>query len=390
MRWLAAIALLIAVLAAGSSAAWLAYQWRTPYRGYSGPAAVVDIPRGASTSQIGGALARAGVVRSALAFDVWSRWRHETKLEAGEYRFDRPMTPLEVFRQVAEGQVWVVSLTVPEGWTMFDIADAVAGAGLASRKAFLQAACDPALIRDFAPSAPSLEGFLFPATYRFPHQTTPEAIVQAMVARFRDAWASVTRNDPPPIGWNAERVVTLASLVEEETPKLEERPIIAGVFGNRLRLGYPLECDPSVVYALKLAGEYDGKLEPPDLRVASPYNTYLHFGLPPGPIGNPGTASLEAALAPAHVDYLYFVADGAGGHAFSRTLAGQRRNVRRYRQFLLREKAGQEQGSGRLEPPAARRGRSVGPPRHRLARRKRPHTGPSARPARRPATGGAP
>lgn len=378
MRWLAATALLIVVLAAGGGAAWLAYQWHTPYRGYGGPAAVVNIPRGASTDQIAEKLARAGVVRSALAFDVWCRWRRGTKLEAGEYRFDRPATPLQVFRQVAEGQVWVVNLTVPEGWTMFDIAEAVAGAGLASRRAFLRAARDPALIRNLAPTAPSLEGFLFPATYRFPHQTSPEAIVAAMVARFREAWAGVTRNDPPPQGWNAEQVVTLASLVEEETPKLEERPIIAGVFRNRLRLGYPLECDPSVVYALKLAGDYDGKLEPRDLHVSSPYNTYLRYGLPPGPIGNPGLASLQAALAPAEVPYLYFVANGAGGHAFSRTLAGQRRNVRRYRRFLLRERAGAELRPAGPRPRAARRNAPEGPPRHRLARRKHLHSSASA------------
>lgn len=349
----AATALLIVVLAAGGIAGWMAHEWQTPYRGYSGTAAVVEVPRGATTQGIAQRLARAGVVRSALAFEIWSRWHHGRKLEAGEYRFDRPMTTLEVFNKVAEGRVWTLSLTIPEGWTMFDIANAVARAGLASRTDFLRAARNPAPIRDLAPKAPTLEGFLFPATYQFPHHTTAQTIVDTMVQRFRKAWATVTREDPHQ-ALSPEKVVTLASLVQEETPKARERPIIAGVFTNRLRLGYPLECDPSVVYALKLAGRYDGKLESKELRIESPYNTYLHYGLPPGPIGNPGTASLRAALVPAHVDYLYFVADGSGGHAFSRTLAEHRRNVERYRRFILREKQKEEGNLG--HPGVPRRG----------------------------------
>lgn len=342
MRRLAAMLVLVAGLAVVGAGAWLAYQWYTPYSGYR-RSAVVEVRRGATSQQIAGLLARKGVVRSALAFEIWSRWHHGQKLEAGEYRFDHPMTPREVFNQVAEGQIWTVSLTVPEGWTMFDIADAVARAGLVSRAAFLRAARDPAPIRKLAPNVPTLEGFLFPATYEIPHKTTAKAIVDMMVRRFRVAWATATKKDPKPKNLSLGQVVTLASLVVEETPKEEERPIIAGVFMNRLRLGYPLECDPTVIYALKLARRYDGQLQPAELRIRSPYNTYLHYGLPPGPIGNPGLASLEAALAPAHVDYLYFVANGKGGHAFSRTLAGQERNVERYREFLQREKEKQEQ-----------------------------------------------
>jgi UPF0755 protein len=338
MRRLAATFLLIVVLAAGAAAGWLAYQWQTPYRGYRGSAAVAEVPHGATTHAIADLLARKGVVRSALAFELWSRWHHEKRLEAGEYRFDRPMTPAEVFSVLAEGRVWTVNLTIPEGWTMFDIANAVSRAGLASRRAFLRVAENPAPIRNLAPNVPTLEGFLFPATYRIPHRTTARAIVAMMVRRFREAWATASRIDPLPKNLSPEQVVTLASLVQEETPKEKERPIIAGVFMNRLHMGYPLECDPSVVYALKLAGRYDGDLRPAELRIRSPYNTYLNYGLPPGPIGNPGMASLEAALAPAHVDYLYFVANGNGGHSFSRTLAEHRRNVERYRQYLLREK----------------------------------------------------
>jgi UPF0755 protein len=342
MRRLVAVLLLIVGLAVVAAGGWLAYEWYTPYQGYRG-SAVIDVPKGATSQQIAGLLARKGAVQSALAFEIWSRWHHGRNLEAGEYHFDHPMTPREVFNQVAEGRIWTVSLTVPEGWTMFDIADAVARAGLASRAAFLQAARNPAPIRQLAPNVPTLEGFLFPATYDVPHRTTAKAIVDMMVRRFRQAWAKATQKDPKPKNMSLEQVVTLASLVQEETPEEKERPIIAGVFMNRLRLGFPLQCDPTVIYALKLAGHYDGQLQPAELRIRSPYNTYLHYGLPPGPIGNPGIASLEAALAPAHVDYLYFVANGKGGHAFSRTLAGQERNVERYREFLQREKEKQEQ-----------------------------------------------
>ena len=337
MRRLGRMMLVIFLLAA-AAAGWLYFEWEASYRGYPGEAAVVNVARGASTDEIARLLAGKGVVRSALAFELWSRWHHGRSLEAGEYRFDRSMRPPEVFDKIASGRVWTVILTVPEGWTMFDIANAVQRAGLVSRAAFLRAARNPAPIRDIAPTAPTLEGFLFPATYQFPHHTTAQAIVGAMVSRFREAWAQATQNDAPPKSLTLEQVVTLASLVQEETPKESERPIIAGVFTNRLRLGYPLECDPSVVYALKLKGRYDGKLVPANLKIHSPYNTYRHYGLPPGPIGNPGMASLQAALDPARVDYLYFVANGKGGHVFSRTFAGQQRNVERYRELLRREK----------------------------------------------------
>ncbi|HVB33166.1 MAG TPA: endolytic transglycosylase MltG [Patescibacteria group bacterium] len=338
MRWVAAVIVLGVVVAVAGAGGWLAYQWQSPYQGYRGKSAVVDIQRGTTTREIGKQFEQAGVVRSAMAFELWSRLHPREKLEAGEYRFDQAMTPPQVFEMVAQGRVWTVTLTVPEGWTMFDIADAVERDGLANRTAFLRAARDTSLIHNLAPDVPTLEGFLFPATYQFPHRTTAQAVAREMVARFRQAWANLTRNGALPPSLTPEQVVTLASLVEEETPNPAEKPIIAGVFMNRLRLGYPLECDPSVVYALKLAGRYQGQLHAPEMGFHSPYNTYLHYGLPPGPIGNPGMASLKAALEPAHTGYLYFVADGRGGHAFSRTLAEHRRNVARYRELVAAKK----------------------------------------------------
>jgi UPF0755 protein len=179
-----------------------------------------------------------------------------------------------------------------------------------------------------------LEGFLFPATYEFPRHPTGEQMVAAMVSHFRQEWTAISAEQPNFSSLPLEQVVTLASLVERETPKPEERPVVAGVFVNRLRHRVPLQCDPTVVYALELAGNYNGRLEAASLPFSSPYNTYRHTGLPPGPIANPGNASLKAALNPPETDYLYFVANTEGGHFFSKTLAEHNHNVALYRQRL--------------------------------------------------------
>jgi peptidoglycan lytic transglycosylase G len=332
MRGRKAIAVLALVIAAGA-AAWFAAELSLPYRGYPGPSEFVDVPRGASIHQIAGLLAREGAVSNPYVFELFCRWHWRARLQAGEYLFDRPMSPREIFEKLALGRIYYVSLVIPEGWTMFDIADLVAQEGLTSRQAFLQAAADPAPIRDLAPGAASLEGFLFPATYRFPRHVPAEQIVGEMVERFRETWKRLVPDGKLPPGMAVERVVTLASLVERETPQPDERPMVAGVFENRLARGYPLECDPTVVYALERAGRYDGTLRPADLKFDSPYNTYLHQGMPPGPIANPGAASLAAALHPAPVDYLYFVANGTGGHVFSQTLEEHDRNVAHLRRL---------------------------------------------------------
>jgi len=199
---------------------------------------------------------------------------------------------------------------------------------------------DASSIRDMAPHAPSLEGFLFPATYQFPRHPSGAQMVTAMVDRFRQEWNTIAAQGANVSPQDLEQIVTLASLVERETPRPEERPLVAGVFANRLRLHEPLQCDPTVVYALELAGKYSGTLDAGDLAFDSPYNSYRHTGLPPGPIANPGDASLRAALAPAQTDYLYFVANTEGGHFFSSTLAQHNRNVNLYRKRLAAERRG--------------------------------------------------
>ncbi|MGH9725002.1 MAG: endolytic transglycosylase MltG, partial [Candidatus Acidiferrales bacterium] len=200
---------------------------------------------------------------------------------------------------------------------------------------FLAAVQDTTPIADLAPGARSLEGFLFPSTYDFTRHTTCEEVAETMVRHFRAVWETL---EPPgtqtyPGGLTLLQVVTLASLVERETPNPNERPLVAGVFYNRLAKGYALQCDPTVQYAMALAQHPERSVHAADLRINSPYNTYLHRGLPPGPIANPGEASLRAALDPSKTDYLYFVANDQGGHLFSKTLAEHNRNVERYRRM---------------------------------------------------------
>jgi UPF0755 protein len=215
---------------------------------------------------------------------------------------------------------------------------------MATREEFLAAARDPSPVRDIAPRARNLEGFLFPATYQFPRRVAAGDIVGAMVRRFREVWNSLPERQALPGGFSVEQVVTMASLVERETGIAGERAVISGVFHNRLRRGMPLECDPTVIYALELAGRYRGSLTRADLRFDSPYNTYRRRGLPPGPIANPGEAALRAALAPAQTEYLFFVADAQGGHLFSRTLREHNANVARYRRLQAEAARGRSGG----------------------------------------------
>jgi UPF0755 protein len=326
---------LLAIAALGAGAGWLDSQIGRPYRGHRPEKVFVDIPRGTSRWGVAGILRTDDVIRNRLAFTLLSYWHFHKPPEAGEYLFDRPVNSREVFWEIAHGRIFVRTLLVPEGWTMYDVAAELEGQGICGRKDFFAAAHDASLISDFAPQAKSLEGFLFPSTYEFTRHTTCEQIAKRMVLNFRAVWEAI---EPPdkllPNGMTPAQVVTLASLVERETPNAEERPLVAGVFYNRLRRGYPLQCDPTVQYAMAMAGHPVKNLRPQDLRFDSPYNTYQHPGLPPGPIANPGEASLRAAIAPATTDYLYFVANGEGGNFFSRTLAEHNRNVARLRQRL--------------------------------------------------------
>lgn len=336
------LTLLFIVLAAG---AWTAYILLSPYKGFSGPGIIVDIPKGTSVRGIARLLEQQGVIRNRYSFILLARRHANRKLEAGEYYFAEPSTPAQIFDTIASGRIFEVSITVPEGSNTLQIAELLNQNGLVDKDDFIAATRDISPIRDLAPAAPSVEGFLYPSTYEFPHHVSAPEVIATMTAHFRAEWASLTAVDPPSDGRTPQQVVTLASLVESETPKPAERPLVARVFLNRLKIGLPMQCDPTVIYALELDGKYNPPLTGADLRYESSYNTYRHAGLPPGPITNPGEASLRAALAPAAVEYIYFVADTQGGHLFSSTLAEHNRNVARYRQLL-------SQHSGRNPAPS--------------------------------------
>jgi UPF0755 protein len=287
----------------------------------------VEIPRGASTMRIGELLESAGLLRSPLQAWLWRAVHPKAKLQAGEYLFRKEQTLDAVLSKIARGDVYFGQLTIPEGSSIFDIARLVADEKLLSSAEFLAAAKDPALIRDLDPSAPSLEGYLFPSTYRLPRKLTAQGLCQRLTKQFREVWQTLGTSTPP------HQIVTLASLVEKESAVPSERPRIAGLFSNRLKKGMRLECDPTVIYAALVEDRYRGTIYKSDLANQSPYNTYQHAGLPPGPIANPGLESLKAALNPAQTEDIFFVAEpgGTGQHAFSKTLAEHNRAVEAYR-----------------------------------------------------------
>jgi UPF0755 protein len=310
-------------LAVAGAAAWLVL---TPYGPES--ARLIQIAPGSSTPRIGRQLEEAGIVRSRYAFDVL-RLAGRGMLRAGAYRFAHPASALEVYDRIARGDVYTVALTIPEGANIFDIARRVQESGLGTRDAFLHAEVEQTgLVADLDPQAKSLEGYLFPDTYRFSPPVSAHEMLRAMVRRFR------TEAQRIGLDRNVHDVVTVASLVERETAVGAERPLVASVFENRLAKKMPLMSDPAVIYGLELEGRWRGTIYRSDLANDTAYNIYLHAGLPPGPIANPGLPSLEAALHPAHTDYLYFVAagDDPQGHSmFSSTLDEHSRNVAAYR-----------------------------------------------------------
>jgi UPF0755 protein len=264
--------------------------------------------------------------------------RRRHRLKAGEYLFDQPFSPVDVHRKLVQGEVYLHAVAIPEGSDRFDIARILKEQVGVNPDEFLRITEDSSLIRDFDPRAPTLEGYLFPDTYRFARGVSSATAAAAMVARFRRVFDSKFHLELDQLPMDLHSVMTLASLVEKETPEPSERPIIAGVFMRRLEKGWPLQCDPTVVYAARLGHRLIGRSFAPikqsDLNSDSPYNTYRHPGLPPGPISNPGEASIQAAIHPAIGNALYFVSNNNGGHIFARTLAEHQRNVARYRRQL--------------------------------------------------------
>ena len=315
---------------------WLVRELRTTEGQPAGPL-LFEVEKGWSARGVIGRLRDAGLVRSALAVRLACRaFYPDERFKAGEYRFTPPVEPKAALLHVFAGRIHLEPLSVPEGLTGEEIAALLRPGDPEGAAAFRRAVRATELIADWDPRAEDLEGYLFPDTYHLPRRATESEIVEAMVGEFREVFDEDRRLRAEELGLSVRDAVTLASLIEEETAVPEERPLVSAVFHNRLRIGMKLDCDPTVAYALKRAGRYTGRLLVRDLRFESPYNTYLHAGLPPGPISNPGLASLDAALHPAAEKYLYFVARGDGGHQFSRTLGEHLEAVRRLRALKKR------------------------------------------------------
>ncbi len=396
-------ALVLLLAAAALALAWVVFDLLLPYRGYAGNV-ILDIAPGSRASQIADSLAARGVLRHRLPFllrYLIGRPRHT--LRAGEYMFDRPLRPIDVYRKLVLGEVYLRPLVIPEGSDRFDIARILNQRLGIDPELFLRMTRQTMPIHDLDPKAPSLEGYLFPDTYRFPRGVSAATVVTTMLARFRHIVATrfadqgpsptpappqagrgagASSGDSPPHmgrgprggenrGWHD--VITLASLVEKETPEAPERPLVAGVFERRLELGMPLQCDPTVVYAAQLQDHPIGPITQTDLQLDSPYNTYRHAGLPPGPIANPGEASIRAALYPAAGDALYFVANNQGGHVFARTLAEHQRNVSRYRREVAASHRKEAETAGKNSKPAPGTKRSAAGAKNRAGNQKANH-----------------
>jgi UPF0755 protein len=338
IKRLAILLFLLALVGAGT-AAWMYVRVDRPYRGFAEPEVFVDLPQGVGVQGIATRLANAGVVPDTLTFRLAARLSGaERRLQAGEYRFADEASPSEIVGRLVRGDVAKKNVTFPEGLTIREMSAIFESSGLGTSGDFVKAASDGHLIAELDPEARTLEGFLFPDTYALSRRATADVAVQAMVARFDRAFDAGLRAASTSEGLSPREVVTLASIVEKETAASEERALVAAVYRNRLKIGMPLQCDPTVIYAVMRAGRWHGNLTKQDLQVDSPYNTYRHAGLPPGPIASPGRASLEAALHPADVPYLYFVSRNDGTHAFAATLAEHTRNVEKWQVQYFRDK----------------------------------------------------
>jgi peptidoglycan lytic transglycosylase G len=328
----------LALVAAAGAGLTLYKRTGEPFKGYSEAEKVVDIAPGSSTRTIGENLVLAGVVRNQATFRaaVWLTGTART-LKAGPYRFDSPMRATDVVQKIARGETWVKRVTFPEGLNIVEMSRIFEQQGFGPASSFVAAAHDPMPVGNMDPGARDLEGYLFPETYSLPPRTPAARLAHLMVDRFEQLFTSEMQQSAEAHGLTLRQAVTLASIVEKETAQASERPVVAAVYLNRLKIGMGLQCDPTVIYALEAAGRYDGNLTRADLEFDSPYNTYRYRGLPPGPIASPGLASLKAAVAPAEVDYLYFVSRNDGTHVFARTLAEHNENVRKFQVEYFRE-----------------------------------------------------
>lgn len=315
---------------------------REPYKGYTDDRKRVEIKKGQRTASILETLKKEGILRDHYVPMVYMKiLRNRDSMKAGVYEFTKPLSAADVIEKLVKGEVSLRSITIREGLDRFAIAKIFAGQGLGTEEEWRKITDDAELIRDIAPEADSLEGYLFPDTYKFDPGTSAATIARAMVQNFRSHWGNELSTITTGLG--VHQTVTLASIVETEAQLPRERPIVASVYFNRINKRMLLGADPTVIYALKLANRWDGNIRKADLQIESPYNTYRVPGLPPGPIANPGLASLRAAAAPATTNFLYFVAKNDGSHVFATNNAEHNRNVEVYQRQYFRNKRAQQQ-----------------------------------------------
>lgn len=330
--------LLAAIVVLAALTSWLVRELAAPAAPSAAAGGVFfEVDKGWSTRRVIARLRSEDIVRNALALQIACRvYFPDERFKAGEYLLRPPVETKAALLRMFGGRIYLEPVTVPEGLTGQEIADLLRPGDPDGAAAFRRAFLDTGLIADLDPGAKDLEGYLFPNTYNMPRKAPEADLVGAMVAEFHEAFDESRRRGAAVLGMTVRDVVILASLIEEETALPDERPLVSAVFHNRLKIGMKLDCDPTIVYALKQEGRYTGRLLLRDLKFPSPYNTYLHAGLPPGPISNPGLSSLDAALAPAPEGYLYFVARGDGSHRFSRTLGEHLDAVRKLRELKNR------------------------------------------------------
>jgi UPF0755 protein len=336
-------AIIAVLLAVGLAAAglWLRSELKTPYYESSEPETFINIPQHATTSRVAEMLVDSGILKHKLPFILYLRFTKKGhSIQAGEYKFSGTSTPVRVAQRLVKGDIYFKSITIPEGLTAQETIELLARNSLGDIEEMEQLLLNTALIADLDPDSANLEGYLFPETYHFSRNADSETIIKTLVNQFRTRFTGMSAHYPLRPGWNAARIVTLASMIEKEVRKAEEGPLVASVYINRLDKRIPLACDATIIYAMKMAGIYEGKLSRADLVMKSPYNSYLHQDLPPGPIANPGENSLRAALNPATTDFYYYVSRNDGTHQFSKNFRQHQKAVDRFQKSFGRKQRG--------------------------------------------------
>lgn len=329
---IAIVAVLLVILLAGVAGigAYTIYSYSVSPAGDGSSETIFVVKPGQGFSSVCSSLVTEKLVKSPEKFKILGAVTgNDKKIKAGEYLLSASMTPSGILKVLTSGRVRLYSVTIPEGYNIYQVAETLSAEGLISKEAFLKAVFSRELMgkAGLSDSCESFEGYLFPDTYKFPKGITPWGIIKVMVARFRSVYVKSWVERAEALGFTVHEIVTLASIIEKETGDARERPIISSVFHNRLRKRMRLETDPTVIYGIK---DFDGNITKKHLRERTPYNTYRIKGLPPGPIANPGMKSLEAALYPADTDYLFFVSKKDSTHQFSTNIRDHINSVRKY------------------------------------------------------------